>query len=36
MVVVFKEFLGIMYNSIIEFCFKNKDVVLNNIESFVK
>ncbi|RKU44282.1 hypothetical protein DL546_001928 [Coniochaeta pulveracea] len=36
MVVAFKEFSGITHNSITELRLKNKDTVLNNIESFAK
>ncbi|KAK4175672.1 hypothetical protein QBC36DRAFT_21156 [Triangularia setosa] len=36
MVVAFKEFSGITHNSITELRLKNKDAVLNNIESFAK
>ncbi|KAK4199698.1 hypothetical protein QBC40DRAFT_281276 [Triangularia verruculosa] len=36
MVVAFKEFAGITHNSITELRLKNKDAVLNNIESFAK
>ncbi|KAK3694261.1 rab-GTPase-TBC domain-containing protein [Podospora appendiculata] len=36
MVVAFKEFSGITHSSIMELRLKNKDAVLNNIESFAK
>ncbi|KAK3394013.1 hypothetical protein B0H63DRAFT_385593 [Podospora didyma] len=36
MVVAFKEFSGITHSSIVELRLKNKDAVLNNIESFAK
>jgi hypothetical protein len=36
MVVAFKEFSGITHSSITELRLKNKDAVLNNIESFAK
>lgn len=36
MVVAFKEFSGVTHNSITELRLKNKDAVLNNIESFTK
>ncbi len=36
MVVAFKEFSGITHSSITELRMKNKDAVLNNIESFAK
>ncbi|KAK3365198.1 hypothetical protein B0T24DRAFT_560950 [Lasiosphaeria ovina] len=36
MVVAFKEFSGITHSSIAELRLKNKDAVLNNIESFAK
>jgi hypothetical protein len=36
MVVAFKEFSGVTHSSITELRLKNKDAVLNNIESFAK
>ncbi|KAM7184368.1 Rab-GTPase-TBC domain containing protein [Rhypophila sp. PSN 637] len=36
MVVAFREFSGITHSSIMELRLKNKDAVLNNIESFAK
>jgi hypothetical protein len=36
MVVAFKEFSGVTHNSITELRLKNKDAVLNNIETFTK